>query len=77
MSNQNLRYIKAKEKDRIEIIMVNVVMTEEIIKICIDEIEEIEEFNLVEELSMNKMEVDQGMNEIIEMIIGEEILEVT
>ena len=36
----------------------------------------IEEFNLVAELSMGKIEVDQGMNKITGMIIGEEILEV-
>ena len=41
-------------------------------KIGIDKIVEIGEFNLVE-----KEEVDQGVNRIKEMIIGEEILEIT
>ena len=44
-------------------------MTEEIIKIGIDQIVEIEDFNLVD-----KVEADQGMNRIIGMIIAEEIL---
>ena len=45
--NSNLRYMKAKEGDRVKIFMINVIMTEEIIKIGIDQIAEIEEFNLV------------------------------
>ena len=48
-----------------------VVMREEIIKICIDEVAETGEFSLV-----IKVEVGQGMNRIIGMIIGEEFLEV-
>ena len=43
-------------------------MTDKIIKIGTDQIAEIEEFNLVD-----KVEVDKGMNKII----GEEILKVT
>ena len=52
-------------------------MISEVIKIDIDQIVEIEEFNLVVELSMDKIEVDQGMNKITGMIIGEEILKVS
>ena len=48
--------------------MIYIIMIEEIIKIGIDQIAEIGEFNLVD-----KVEVDQGMHKII----GEEILEVT
>ena len=71
IGNSNLRYIKAKEGDRVGIFMINVIMTEEIIKKAIDQIAEIEEFSLVD-----KIEVDLGMNRIIEMIIGEETLEI-
>ena len=46
--------------------MIYIIMTEEIIKIGTDQIEETGEFNLVD-----KVEVDQGMNKIR----GEEILE--
>ena len=47
-------------------------MTSEDIKIGTNQILEIEEFNLVD-----KVEVDQGMNKIIGMNIGEEIVEET
>ena len=43
----------------------------------IDQIEEIEEFSLVVEFSMDKIEVDLGMNKITGMIIGGESLDVT
>ena len=46
-------------------------MIEEMIKIGIDQIAEIEEF------SMDKIEVDLGTNKITGMIIGGETLEVT
>ena len=68
IGNSNLRYIKAKEGDRVEIFMIHIIMIEEIIKIGTDQITEIGEFNIVD-----KVEVDQHMNKII----GEEILEVT
>ena len=61
-----------KEEDIVEISMINIIMIEETIKTGTDQIVEIEEFRLV-----NKIEVDLDMNIIIEMIIGEEILEVT
>ena len=56
--NSNLRFIKEKEGDRAGIFMINVILIEEIIKIGIDQIAEIEEFNLVDK-------VDKGMNRII------------
>ena len=52
--------------------MINVIMIEEVIKLGTDLIVEIEEFSLVD-----KIEVDLAMNKIIEMIIGEEIVELT
>ena len=52
--------------------MIHVIVIEEIIKIGIGQIAETGEFNLV-----NKVEADQGINRIIEMVIVEEILEVT
>ena len=50
-------------------------MIEEIIKIGMDKIVELEEFSLVVEISMDKIEVDLGMNKITGMIIGEEKIE--
>ena len=67
IGNSNLRFVRAEEGDKVEIFMVHTIMTEEIIKINIDQIAEIGEFNLVD-----KVEVNQGVNKIIE----EEILEV-
>ena len=52
-------------------------MISEVIKIDIDQIAEIEEFNLLVEFNMDKIEVDLHMKKITEMTIGEEILEVT
>ena len=57
--------------------MINIIKIEEIIKIGIDQIAEIEEFSLVVEFSMDKMEVDLGMHKVTGIIIGEETLEVT
>ena len=52
-------------------------MTDIMIRIGIDPIVEIEEFNLVVEFSMDKVtEVDQGMDKAIGMTSREEILEV-
>ena len=67
IGNSNLRFIGAEKGDKVEIFMIHIIMTEEIIKIDTDQIGEIGEFNLVD-----KVEVDQGMNKII----GEKILEV-
>ena len=41
IGNLNLRYIKAKEGDRIEIFMVDAIMISEVIKIGTDQIAEI------------------------------------
>ena len=52
-------------------------MTDITIRMGIDQIVEREEPNLVVEFSMDKItEVGQGMNKVIEITIGEEILEV-
>ena len=74
IGNSNLRFIKAKEGNRVENFMIHVILTEEIIQIGIDQIVDTGkgEFNLVD-----KVEVDQSMTRNIGMIIGEEILEVT
>ena len=69
--NSSLRFIKGKEGDKVKIFMIHVIMIEEIIKIGTDHIAETREFNLV-----HNVEIEQGMNRIIGMIIGEEILEV-
>ena len=60
---------QSKRRGQSRNFVISVIMTEEIIKIGMDQIVEIEEFNLVD-----KVEVDQGMNRIIGMIIGEEVL---
>ena len=72
IGNLNLQFIKANEGNRVNIFMIHIIMTDEIIKIGIDQIVETGEFNL-----LDKAEVKQGINRIIRMIIGEEILEVT
>ena len=57
--------------------MTSKIMTKETIRIGIDQIAEMEEFHLVVEYSGDKItEIDQGMNKIIEMTLGEEALEV-
>ena len=65
VDNLNLKSTKAKEEDRIEVTMIDAVMISEVIKIDIGQIVETGD-------SIDKKEVDQGMNKIIE----EEILEV-
>ena len=67
-TNRQLKpqFIRAKEGDKVEIFMNQVTMIEEIIKIGRDQIAETGEFKLVD-----KIEVDQGMNKIID----EKILE--
>ena len=50
---------------------------QKIIRIGIDQIAEIGEFNLVVEFNMDRIiEVDQGMDKVIGMTLGEEIIEV-
>ena len=51
-------------------------MIREIIGMNIDQITEIEEFNLMVKFSMDKIEIDLDMNKITGLIIGEETLEV-
>ena len=66
LDNSNLRFIKAEEEDKVNIFMIH--MTEELMKVGIDQIAETEEFSL-----MDKVQVDQYMNRTI----GEEILDIT
>ena len=76
-NNSCPRYIKAKGEDTVEISMTNVVMIKEIIRIGIDQIVEIGEFNLVVEFNMDRIiEVDQGIDKAIGMTLEEEILKV-
>ena len=75
-SSSNQRYFKAKEEDREEMFMTNIITTREMIKLCIDQVVEIEEFHLVVEFSVDKItEVDQGMNKAIGMTLDEETLD--
>ena len=69
-NSSNPRYFRAKEEDKQEIFMTNVIMIKEIIRIGIDEVVEIGEF------PMGKIpEVDQGMNRTIGTTLEEETLE--
>ena len=61
----NLRYIRAEEGDKVDIFMTHIIMTEVATKIDTDQIV------VTEEISIDKIEVDWGMNKIID----EEILE--
>ena len=63
----NFKFIKVKEKDKVEFFMAHITMTEKITKIDIDLIV------VTGESSMDRIEVDQGMNKTI----GEKILEAT
>ena len=67
VGNANFRFITTEEGDKAEIFMIHIILIEEIIKIGIDQIVRIGEFNLVD-----KVEVDHGMNKVI----GKEILEI-
>ena len=64
-------YIKAKEGDRVEFFMTDIISIREVIKIGTNQITEIVEFNLVDQA-----EVDQALNKITGIIIVEKILEV-
>ena len=68
IGHSHLRNIKAKKEDKVEIFMTHTIMTEVTIKIGIDQIVEIEEFNLAD-----KVEVHKGTNKTR----GKEILEAT
>ena len=65
IGNSNLRCIRAGEEDKVEIFMTHIIMTEEIAKIDIDKIV------VTEEMSIDRIKVEKGMNKII----GDEILE--
>ena len=67
IGNSNLRYFIAREEDKVENFMIDVIMIREIIKIGTDQIV------VAGKISIDKIELDQGMNKII----AEEILEVT
>ena len=56
--------------------MIDICMIREVIKIGSDQIVVIEEFNLLVEVSMDKIDVSLDMNKVTGMIIGEESLEV-
>ena len=62
---------QCKKGDRVEMFMICIILIEDSLKIGIDKIVETGEFSLVD-----KVEGDLGMNRIIGIIIGEEILEV-
>ena len=64
IGNSNLRFISV-EGDKVEIFMTHIIMNSEIIKIGTDQIV------VTGEISIDKIDVDQGMNKII----GEETLE--
>ena len=60
------RYIKVKGEDTVEISMTSIIMIKEIIRIGIDQIAEIGEFNLVVEFNMDIIiEVEQGMDKVM------------
>ena len=65
-NNLSPRYIKAKEEVSVEISIISTNMIKGIIKIGIDQIAEIEEFNLVVEINVDRgIEVDQDMDKAI------------
>ena len=55
INSSSLRCFKAKEEDKQEIVMTNVTTIREIIKIGIDQVVAIEEFQLVVEFGMDKI----------------------
>ena len=65
VDNLNPKSTKAREEDRIEVVMIDAVMISEVIKIDIGQLVQIGD-------NVDKIELDQGMKKIIE----EEILEV-
>ena len=77
INSLNPRYTKVEAEGNQGIFTIDTIMINEVIKIVIDQIVEIEEFNLVVEFKIDRIEVDLHMNKITGMIIGEEILEVT
>ena len=67
-----LRYIKVEAEGNHEIFTIDTIMIKEIIGMNVDQIIEMEEFNLMVEFIMDEIEVDLDMNKITGMIIGEE-----
>ena len=63
----NPRYIKVKEEEKVENFMIDIIMINEIIKMGTDQIV------VTGETSINRREVDKGMN----LIIEENILGIT
>ena len=72
-NSSNLRCFKAKEEDRQEISMINVIMIREIIRIGIDQIVEIEFHSVVEFSVYTTIEIGQDMNRIKGSISEEKI----
>ena len=69
------KIFKVKEENRQEISMVDVIMIREIIRIGIDQIVEIWEFNLVVDCNVDEIiRIDPSMNRIIEMTSEEVIM---
>ena len=52
VGNSSLKFIRVKEGDKVESFMIHIIMTEGIIKIDIDQIEEMEELNLVDKVEL-------------------------
>ena len=73
----NPRYTKVEAEASQGSFTIHAVMISEVNKIGIIQKVEIEEFNLMVEFSMGKIEVDLGTNKITGMILGEDTLEVT
>ena len=67
IGHSNLRFIKVKEEDKVEICMTHKTMTEEITKT------DIHPTLVTGEINMDRTGIDQGMNKII----GQKILEAT
>ena len=57
--NSNLRFIRAGEEDKVDIFMTHIIMTGQIIKTHIGQIV------VIEEISIDRIEVDQDMNKIV------------
>ena len=52
VGHSNLRFIKIKEGDKVEIFMIHTIMTKETIKIDMDQIVEMGEFNLADKVKI-------------------------
>ena len=73
----NKRYIRVRGEDKLKDFMISIIMMKEIIRTGIDQTAEIKEYHLVVGYIINEItEIDQGMNRIIGMTLGQEALEV-